>query len=127
MFFTAPDGKCWVLTRMEPDGKTVREVLAFVNAELKRIGLDDDGTWGTMDGAEFPWPESYRWIAVFPVTGSSEGHYMHLDLYLDGYSGGQASEPLTAGRVLHLALSKTFSGMVHAEAVCDATRRILGS
>ena len=49
-----------------------------------------------------PWPQGYRWIAVFPVTGGSEGHYVHVErIQHDG------SRDL-------VFLAKTFLGMEHA-------------
>jgi hypothetical protein len=59
----------------------------------------------------------YRWIQVYPVTGSSEGHYIHVDLFWQ--------KDYHEGRV-PLFLLKTFGG--HAEAVMLAglLARVLG-
>jgi len=48
------------------------------------------------------WPVNSHWIAVFPITGGSEGHYIHVEaIARDG------------SRQL-LYLGKTFKGMDHA-------------
>lgn len=48
------------------------------------------------------WPVDSHWIAVFPITGGSEGHYIHVEaIARDG------------SRQL-LYLGKTFKGMDHA-------------
>jgi len=59
----------------------------------------------------------YRWIQVYPVTGGSEGHYIHVDLFWQ--------RDYHEGRV-PLFLLKTFGG--HAEAVMLAglLARVLG-
>lgn len=50
----------------------------------------------------------YRWISIYPVTGGSEGHYVHVDLiWQREYKEGRVS----------LFLGKTFNGMDCAVAV----------
>jgi hypothetical protein len=64
------------------------------------------------------WPEDYHWIAVYPVTGNSEGHYLHIDLI-----GTAKHEEL----VRHIAMVKTFSGWDKACEVCAAAGKLLGA
>ncbi len=59
----------------------------------------------------------YRWIAVFPVTGSNEGHYIHVDLIWQGMS----SEGRTP-----LFLLKTFGGSADAIAIAGWLCKVLG-
>lgn len=58
----------------------------------------------------------YRWIAVYPVTGGNEGHYIHVDLIWQ--------REYTEGRV-PLFLGKTFQGMDHAIQMANTLTREL--
>ena len=55
----------------------------------------------------------YRRIAVFPVTGGSEGHYVHVDLFV------ASEENLAQTVVVPLMLVKTFGGMAHARTIAN--------
>ena len=35
------------------------------------------------------WPDTYRWVSVFPVTGSSEGHYLHVEIISQAKQAGE--------------------------------------
>lgn len=59
----------------------------------------------------------YRWIAVYPVTGSSEGHYIHVDL-IHQTDREEFRTPLF--------LVKTFMGHAAAVAVAAELSRLLG-
>lgn len=59
----------------------------------------------------------YRWIAVFAVTGSNEGHYVHVELIWD--------EERTR-HVESLFLTKTFAGHASALELAKIIARILG-
>jgi hypothetical protein len=54
----------------------------------------------------------YRRIAVFPVKGANEGHYVHVDLYV-------WNPDLAQTIVVPLMLVKTFMGMDHARAIAN--------
>ena len=60
------------------------------------------------------WPDDVHCIAVFPVTGGSEGHYIHVELLRAGDK-----------RTLFM-LGKTFQGMGHAKAMCSQIIDLLG-
>ena len=62
--------------------------------------------------------ESYRWIACHPVTGGSEGHYVHVDL-ICGYDQDWT------GKVLHLFTGKTFLGLAHAQEIASRCAELL--
>ena len=62
--------------------------------------------------------ESYRWIACYPVTGGSEGHYIHVDL-IHGYDGD------STGKTLHLITGKTFLGLAHALKIANRCAELL--
>ncbi len=67
-----------------------------------------------------PWPNDreLQWIAVFPVTGGSEGHYVHVEaIYRD------EKDPF--GRRELLFLGKTFRGMSHAWNMCKRLGELL--
>jgi hypothetical protein len=59
----------------------------------------------------------YRWLACYAVTGTSEGHYIHVELI-----GNTQPE-----KRLRLWLGKTFSGMLHAYQVAALLAQLLGA
>jgi hypothetical protein len=81
--------------------KTVQQVYAYCR---DRLGTLVDDYFSLADGTVLtaPWPTVWRRIKIFPVTGGSEGHYVHVEVEtLDGTT-----------RLMFLA--KTFQGMTHA-------------
>ena len=73
------------------------------------------------DGSGSPLPR-YRWVAVYPVTGDSEGHYIHIDLVLS--SQGLGPGPQTVKRI---GIAKTFKGWEHACLLANRIARLLGA
>src|ERR1019366_3552214 len=69
--------------------------------------------WMRVDGKESLWPARWSWLAVYAVTGASEGHYVHIDLI--GCPGDNQVE--------HMALVKTFSGWEKASLIAPAACR----
>ncbi len=73
------------VTRIELDeGKPFKDVIAEVNLYLKSIGITHE-LFGEVTGwEEHPilgaMPERWQWIACYPVKGSSEGYYIHIDI-----------------------------------------------
>lgn len=70
-------------------------------------------------------PEKYRWIACYPVTGGSEGHYIHIDFLcedMDAHGRGTGK-----WKTVRLALGKTFRGMDHAAAIALRCAKLLGA
>src|SRR5262249_3603265 len=81
-------------------GKSFRQVFARVRRVLEHLKYEYDGDPHTLYGlldyfspGDDPWRDNpawqdlwqykgarYRWIACFAVTGTSEGHYIHVDL-----------------------------------------------
>jgi YodL-like len=70
--------------------RTVCEVLRDVNVRLHHEGIDaGESDWSDMTrwnrgephdyNYSMPWPERARWIVAYPVTGSNEGYYGHLE------------------------------------------------
>ena len=59
------------------------------------------------------WPERYRWIACYPVTGDSEGHYVHIDIIYHDQSRQM------------FVLAKTFQGMNHAWQIARRVAELL--
>jgi hypothetical protein len=59
--------------------KTIREVYQAVYAKLEKLNLlpDEDFSLWPLINENDPWPAG-RWVASFAVTGSSEGHYLHV-------------------------------------------------
>lgn len=103
---------------MVPRRKTVNEVCGEILALLSHDagdgfavvdGADDSfGVFPAIDGTR-PWPEGR--ITVFAVTGSSEGHYVHVEV--------QAGD----GRAELLLLGKGFGG---ADAAWTLARQLAG-
>lgn len=59
------------------------------------------------------WPDDVHWIACYAVRGSSEGHYIHVDLIRTDES-----------RDL-VFLGKTFQGMQHAQLIAARCAELL--
>jgi hypothetical protein len=67
------------------------------------------------------WPERCRWVAVFAVTGDSEGHYIHVEAFHDGVDmTGQHTATL-------LLLGKTFGGWARAHQIAGLCAELLGA
>ncbi len=69
------------------------------------------------------WPEGYRWISCYAVTGGSEGHYVHIDLIfnIEHTAIGPIRTPLG------MFLAKTFQGMEHAQKIATRCATLLGA
>ena len=82
---------------------TIQEVYNYLNDNLTENLIDEYFSIAGIN--EFkenePFPDNYRWIAVFPVTGSNEGHYVHVEL-------------ITGKERNLIFLAKTFRGKDHA-------------
>jgi len=66
-----------------------------------------------------PVPHNWRWIACYPVTGGSEGHYVHVEFIVDNGKAGLEH--------VRLALGKTFKGFDHAAEMARRCARLLGA
>lgn len=96
----------------------VNEVCELLNEKLKELDIAPDeygfSLWSGVYGEkEFP---EWHWICCYPVTGSSEGHYMHIDV-------------ITKEGHKHLYMAKTLresqSGMEYAYEVCKIAALLL--
>lgn len=104
---------------------TLREIIDGINAEI-------DSRWGNneerigfcwtagLDGSDrwYACLKGYRWLAVYPVEGNSEGHYLHVDA-ATGYTGKGA------GRTKHLLQMKTFNGFERAQELARLVQLLL--
>jgi hypothetical protein len=54
-----------------------------------------------------PIRRDYRWAAIFPVTGGSEGHYLHLVVI---YQRDEDGRPLPANEYREIGIIKIFGG-----------------
>ena len=93
----------WAL-RVPIEGRKPSEICKDLDEILKVEGMQEEGIacsarWN--QGEDQPITK-WRWVSVFPVTGTNEGHYIHIDLHL-GY--GQEK-----GKTLNLGILKTFNG-----------------
>ncbi len=101
---------------LETRPKTIGQVYAYLRTQLgdlidEYFSICTDSTPAT--GNTDPWPLDSRWIAVYPVTGNSEGHYVHVD----------SIAPDGTRRLLYLA--KTFRGMAHAWRIAQRLGELL--
>lgn len=71
---------------------------------------------------DYEWPTNVRWIAVYPVTGGSEGHYVHVDVIRDIQDTALGSVRTT--EIIFTA--KTFRGLEHAQKIATAIQKLLG-
>lgn len=100
-------------------GKPVSEVFEYVKERLlKDYATGHEEYGGIIDeyfscSADGLWPYRSRWIAVYAVTGGSEGHYVHVDS-LDNEGGREL-----------LFLARTFRGYDHAMEIAKALGKIL--
>jgi hypothetical protein len=97
-------------------GRKLSEISHEVYSAMKDMVDESLGLFCYDDGIDpyGDWPDDVRWIAVFPVTGSSEGHYVHVELIRD------------QGKRSLFMLGKTFQGMEHAKAMCSKIIDLLG-
>lgn len=95
--------------------RTIGEVWQDLKDRLEEDGLLPEeymGIAASANGAsQFP---RYRFLACYPVTGGSEGHYVHVDVLKDG-------------KHIPVFLGKTFKGMDFACTVAAACARHLGA
>lgn len=68
------------------------------------------------------WPNGWRWVACYAVTGGSEGHYVHVDVISDVEIGGKHVRTSQL-----IFLGKTFRGMDHAQKIAAACATALGA
>lgn len=68
-----------------------------------------------------PVPRDFAWIACFPVTGGSEGHYVHIDFVRRGEGLGEKAT------LTRLALIKTFKGKGYAFRLARRCTDLLGA
>ena len=102
----------------------IDEVCNQLNTKLKELNIAPDEygfnlrrDYSSRDsdvGKEFP---AWCWFACYPVTGSSEGYYMHIDVFTQ------------QGEHKNLFLAKTLqegqSGMEYAYEVCKVAALLL--
>ena len=72
---------------------------------------------GHYEGWNIECPKANR-VTVYAVTGGSEGHYVHVDLYVRDEQEGT--------KVVPLMLVKTFKGMAAARRIADRLADSLG-
>lgn len=114
--------------------RTKREVFTELKDRLEQDGLSPDeyflisGDLSIVDNGKEPFPEGYRWIACYPVTGRSEGHYIHVDVMV---SHERHRDPFSLPETYEernlVFLGKTFKGFDFAARVAAACAKHLGA
>ncbi len=135
--------------------RDLTHILGELNQRLRQAGIEFDETDFSDVGHYIgivQWPKDYSRVVVFPVTGGSEGHYIHIAVIapIDPEAIQKAlnavrldSSPLakTVDRHLgefflflrrhqgiqDLALAKTFRGWGHACRIANAAATLLGA
>lgn len=98
-----------------PEARYVSSVFEELNCQMRELfdesGFSNTLAWETPNAL---WPLKYRWIAVYAVTGGSEGHYIHIDVIADD-------------KRTMIGLCKTFQGWDHACQIAAIAGKILGA
>jgi hypothetical protein len=103
--------------------RTVREIVDELTERLKKDDRYPDeyfhcsGDFMFNDKKEFP---RYRWIACYPVLGTNEGHFIHIDALV-------FREDLGVLQCVPVFLGKTFQGFDFAARVATACAKHLGA
>lgn len=110
----------------ELNTKLVAEGLEFDESRFTNMTKWEDPAYKPSGYREFslPWPK-YRRIAVFPVTGTSEGHYVHIEVILDSEDHIKAGGLISVAPIRCIALCKTFRGWDYACRISASAARLL--
>jgi hypothetical protein len=72
------------ITPVEVEGRPAGAVIAELNARMAEAGIEfgeyEFGDMTRYDDQDDKVCNDYRWIACFPVRGSNEGYYVHVEL-----------------------------------------------
>jgi len=106
------------------DGRPLGEILRKLSTGLGDAGLIVDeyfdvGTDARLRRKWDKWPDGVFRVVVFAVEGSSEGHYVHVDVY----HKDDSFDPEL--KVTNVFLLKTFLGMEHALRLSNELTRML--
>jgi hypothetical protein len=105
-------------------GRPVSEIVKDLNESLGKMEWPDEpfggkyegmGLWWDSSNDRPIWPVEWSWISCFAVTGSNEGHYVHVEVIANGGS-----------RKL-MALHKTFGGRARAQLIASRCALLLGA
>lgn len=116
--------------------RRIGEVFEDLAEALRKNDMIDEymsgcEAWSATGGLTMasPWPADVRWICAYPVTGGSEGHYVHIGVILDGEERKAEGGQWIYGprKEIALFLVKTFQGWSHACAIANAAARLLGA
>ena len=81
------------------------------------LGFSSSSTWESVRNR-------FRWVAAYAVTGTSEGHYVHIDLVCETADETGMNLPdrkIRARRAVTVFTGKTFEGM---DAAYTVARRV---
>jgi len=108
------------------EGRSLGDICRDLSAAMKDVldeGISVTG-WDMGPAIEhrhtYKWPDKYRWIACYVVTGRSEGHYVHVDLIID-----DSDRAMGDGRRLSVFLAKTFQGRTHGYEIARQCAELL--
>lgn len=106
---------------------SIKEVYKQLKERLEKDGLLPDEYFSISCSYDYkedaPFPDNYRWIACYAVTGGSEGHYIHVDIL----APLELSPIKTIRESKLIYLGKTFQGFDFAARVAVACAKHLGA
>jgi hypothetical protein len=119
---------------IEPAGLTPYELKREITRRIEALDRETDSRYALEYVSAFPLAEyekhnhpiaaGYRWIIVWPVTGGSEGHYIHVEA-VHQYDADR--RPLDENKHVPLLLIKIFGGWDAAADLAGIIGRWLGA
>lgn len=102
-------------------GHSSHQIARILTARIEELDRRTDGKYAleycsssycgespeTDHYGDAPIRDRFRWVAVYPVTGGSEGHYLHVELI---YQRDAAGKELRTNQHVRIALIKIFGG-----------------
>jgi hypothetical protein len=113
-----PDPQVKTIDRLiELTGKRPAEVARILQARIEQLDRETDSRYcleycstypsDSPTRAAAPIRDRYRWAIVYPVTGGSEGHYLHVALI---YQRDETGAYLHANEYREIVMIKIFGG-----------------
>ena len=101
--------------------RLLREIRDDLSKALEKEGLLEEGVYYHSQRGNETFPHPWRSIACFAVTGTNEGHYVHVEVFLDGV------DTKLEHKAKLLFSIKTFLGFEKAQHIAAACTRLLGA
>ena len=115
--------------KVDVKAKTIRDIYRELRTALEAEKLVDEAEENAYfsvsplvpEGAfDSPFPTGYVFVACYAVTGTTDGHYVHVDLLYPGPASD--THPLRSHTMF---VGKTFKGMEHARRMANKCADVL--